>query len=178
MTENAPFRATVGSLLAVATFVLMGACAAGEGGSRPPQVGQAAPSYRAATIAGDSVALSDLRGHPVVVNVWATWCAPCRSETPFLQSLYEAHEADGLRVLGISVDQRGSLEAVRSFLDEHEVTYTTLVDPEMRAMDTFYVLGLPTTLLVDRSGTVRLIRTGPVSEDDQEFLTALREALS
>lgn len=139
--------------------------------------GAPAPAYQAVTLAGDTVALRDYRGQPVVLNVWATWCGPCRFEMPFLQSLHETHGRRGLQVVGVSVDQRGSEEAVRDFLDEFDVTYDILRDPSMAAMDAFYILGLPATFILDREGRIRLIRHGPVGEGDQAFLGAVRELL-
>lgn len=156
---------------------MVAACGAVERSDRP-EVGAAVPSFQAGTLTGDTLALADLRGEPFLLNIWATWCGPCRFETPFLQSVYEEFQEDGLRVVGVSVDQRGSREAIEAFLAEHGVTYDQLHDPSMAAMDTFYVLGLPATFLVDREGVIRLVRMGPVAESDQEFLRTIRELVS
>lgn len=168
-----------GIALGALCFLAAG-CGEGGGGSGGPlRVGEPLPSYEATRFASDdTVAISDLRGDVVLLNVWATWCGPCREETPFLQSLYEAHRDQGLRVVGVSVDTRRSAGQIETFLREMGVEYDILHDPEMRAMDRFSVLGLPATFLVDRDGTVRFVRMGPVYEDDPEFLEALRETLS
>ena len=123
------------------------------------------------------MALSDLRGQVVLVNLWATWCGPCRFETPFLQSLYEEYGERGFEIVGISVDDAGFEDGVREFTGEYGVTYTILHDPEMRSMDAFRAVGLPATYLLDRDGTIRLVRIGPVSEEDGEFFDALEAAL-
>ena len=123
------------------------------------------------------MALSDLRGQVVLVNLWATWCAPCRFETPFLQSLYEDYRERGFEIVGISVDDAGFEDVVREFTGEHGVTYTILRDPEMGAMDAFHAVGLPATYLIDRDGTIRFVRIGPVSEEDRAFFDALEAAL-
>ncbi len=123
------------------------------------------------------MALSDLRGQVVLVNLWATWCAPCRFETPFLQSLYEDHRERGFEIVGISVDDAGFEDVVREFTGEHGVTYTILHDPAMGAMDAFHAVGLPATYLVGRDGMIRFVRIGPVSEEDRAFFDALEEAL-
>ncbi len=136
------------------------------------------PDVRASRLDGGEMALSDLRGQVVLVNLWATWCAPCRFETPFLQGLYEEHRARGFEIVGISVDDAGLEDVVREFVGEFGVTYTILHDPAMRSMDAFQALGLPATYLVDREGTIRLARIGPVSEDDRDFLDALEAALA
>ena len=135
------------------------------------------PDVRAETLEGAVVALTDLRGQVVLVNLWATWCAPCRFETPFLQSLFEGYRGRGLEVVGISVDDAGFEDVVREFTGEHGVTYTILYDPEMRSMDAFHAVGLPATFLIGRDGTIRFVRIGPVSEEDREFFDALEAAL-
>lgn len=135
------------------------------------------PDVRAATLDGEAVALSDLRGEVLLVNLWATWCAPCRFETPFLQALYDEHRERGFEIVGISVDDAGFEDVVREFAREYGVTYTILHDPEMRSMDAFRAVGLPATYLVDREGTIRFVRVGPVSEEDRAFFEALEAAL-
>ncbi len=146
-----------------------------EGG--PPQIGEQVPDYQASTLDRALVSLDDLRGQVVLLNIWATWCGPCRFETPFLQSVYEEHAERGFEIVGISVDDAGFEDTVQEFVDENGVTYTILHDAQMQAMDTFHVIGLPATYLVDREGVIRFIRLGPVSEEDEQFWTALEEAL-
>ncbi len=123
------------------------------------------------------MALSDLRGKVLLVNLWATWCAPCRFETPFLQSLYGEYRERGLEVVGISVDDAGFEDTVREFTGEHGVTYTILHDPGMSSMDAYHAVGLPASYLIDRDGTIRFVRIGPVSEEDRAFFDALEAAL-
>ena len=144
---------------------------------RPPVAGDPVPDVAAVTLDGESVALTDLRGQVLLVNLWATWCAPCRFETPFLQSLYDEQRERGFEIVGISVDDAGFEDVVREFAGEYGVTYTILHDPEMRSMDAFRAVGLPATYLVDREGTIRFVRIGPVSEEDREFFDALEAAL-
>ena len=145
--------------------------------SGPPRVGSAAPDLVATTLAGDTLALSSLRGQPVLVNLWATWCAPCRRETPYLQTLHETYAARGLRVVGITVDTRNSESQILSFVDEFGVTYTILRDPDMTSMDRYAVLGLPATFLLDRDGTIRHFVSGPVAAGDAAFEAALARVL-
>jgi cytochrome c-type biogenesis protein len=127
---------------------------------------------------GATVSLSDFRGEVVLLNVWATWCTPCRWETPFLQTLHEAHAPRGLTLLGLSVDAAGAREQVRSFTEEEGVGYRILLDPEQSVMDAYGVLGLPATFLIDREGNIRFLRYGPVSEDDPSFMESLEAQLS
>lgn len=159
-----------------AAVVATTACAATEGG--PPRVGEPAREYAATTLDGDTVALGSLRGKVVLLNLWATWCGPCRTETPYLQSLFEEHSGDGFEIVGISMDTGNAAEDVAMFVEEYGVTYTILHDPRMRGMELYQVLGLPATFLIDREGVLRWMRYGPIAENDPEFLRALEDVLS
>lgn len=138
------------------------------------RVGAPAPAFTATTLAGDSVSLASYRGAPVLLNLWATWCEPCRRETPYLQALQERYRAQGLVVVGVSVDPRDALTDVRRFVDEFGVSYPVLADPEMRALERFDPPGLPATFLLDREGLVRRVISGPVEPGDVGFHDALR----
>lgn len=178
---HAGWGRVAGTVLGFAALVWAVAACGVDGGRSggPPRVGDPVPEYGAARFAGtDTLSLSELRGEVVLLNVWATWCAPCREETPYLQSLHEAHRDDGLRVVGVSVDTRRSADQIERFIGEMGVEYDILHDPRMTAMDRFSVLGLPATFLVDREGVIRFVRMGPVFEDDPAFLQALSEVLS
>jgi peroxiredoxin len=160
--------------LAIALIGGAAACAGDATLARAPQVGDPLPAFVFASLDGDSVALADLAGSPVLLNLWATWCPPCRAEIPFLQTIHEEFAPLGLRVVGISADNAGALGQVRDFLAEAEVTYENLLDPRGESMEVFRLLGLPATYLVDREGNLALMRTGPVSEADEAFMEALR----
>lgn len=144
----------------------------------PPQVGDLAPDFSAPTLDGDTVSLASLRGSVVMLNVWATWCTPCRWETPFLQSLHEAHFSDGLRLVGLSVDAAGAGDDVRTFVEESGVDYQILLDPTGSVMDRYGVLGLPASFIIDREGTIRFLRYGPIAENDPSFIESLESILS
>ncbi len=164
----------------LAVLLLVGAvaaCGAVDDIPRAPQVGEPLPDLAFATLEGDSISLGDLDGRPTLVNVWATWCPPCRAEIPFLQSIHEEYEARGLRVVGISADNAGALDQVQDFLAEAGVTYENALDPRGTTMDAFRLLGLPATYLLDAEGRVALVRAGPVSESDRSFLETI-EALT
>lgn len=161
--------------LAVAVAVSLGGCSSVR--DEGPVLGRAAPTYAASDLQGDSVDLADLEGKAVLLNFWATWCTPCREETPFLQRLYLARAKEGFVVLGASVDAASARADVEAFVREYGVTYPILLDPQMRGMDGYRVMGLPATFLIDRAGVLRWMRLGPVGEDDQEFLSALEAVL-
>jgi cytochrome c-type biogenesis protein len=130
------------------------------------EVGEAAPDYTAPTLDGDDGSLADLRGEAVLLNVWATWCVPCREEMPELQGLHERHRDAGLRVIGVSVDNQGADDAVRGFLQEEGVDYEVWRDPDRDVQRAFRTSGVPETILIDRDGTVVKRWKGPLEADD------------
>jgi cytochrome c-type biogenesis protein len=146
--------------------------------TRGAEVGAAAPEYAALTLAGDSVQLSDLEGTVVLLNVWATWCVPCREEIPALQTLYEQHSARGFEIVGVSIDGPGEIENVRTFAEGFNVTYTIWYDPADAVGATFQTIGVPTTFLLDRDGVVLWRHMGPVTVDDPGLNEALERALA
>lgn len=104
---------------------------------------------------GSSVSLESLRGKPVVVNLWASWCPPCRSEAPILQRLAEKYEPKGAIVLGVNVrDLSGDAKA---FIDEFNLTFPSLRDGSDDTEQRFEASGLPETFLVDPDGKMRLL---------------------
>ncbi len=159
------------------------ACADAPDGRRfgapaPVEVGQAAPAYRAVSLGGDSVSLADLRGKPVLLNVWATWCHPCREEIPELQRLHERYRARGLEVVGVSVDATGDEAAIRDFMKRFGMTYPVWRDPSETVSATFLLLGVPATFLIDRAGVLRWKKTGPFARDDAALIGAIEGALA
>lgn len=159
------------------SLLALGLVACGEFSPPEGSVGGKAPGYAAVSLEGDSVALASFRGSPVLLNVWATWCAPCRKEMPDLQRLHERYEPHGLRVVGVSIDAAGADAAVRDFLAEYGITYTILRDPDDRISSILQSPGVPVTLLIDAEGTVRWRHLGPVSAEDPGLVAAIEAAL-
>jgi thiol-disulfide isomerase/thioredoxin len=153
--------------------------ALGCGGDPVPrvEVGYPAPRYAATTLAGDSATTSSLAGKVVLLNIWATWCAPCREEIPYLQSLYEQHRQAGLEIIGVSVDARGQEAAIQAFVKDFGMTYPVWRDPDERVQSMFLALGVPASYLIDRRGILRWRRLGTISAADTALSNALAEAL-
>jgi thiol-disulfide isomerase/thioredoxin len=107
----------------------------------------------AVDLAGDTVSLQAYRGEGVLLNLWATWCPPCRAEMPYLQELADEYAPRGLRVVGVSVDDRGAHDQVLAFLEESGVRYEILLDPAMNVL------------------------TGPIPEGNEAFLARLEGIL-
>ena len=145
----------------------------------PVGVGSPAPAFRAKDVhSGATRTLADYRGQVVLLNIWATWCAPCRAEIPYLQSLYEQHRAEGLEIIGVSVDARGQDAAIRDFAQEFHMTYPIWRDPDERVQSLYLALGVPSSYLIDRTGVLRWRRLGTIHETDTTFTRALATALA
>lgn len=142
------------------------------------RIGAPAPPYAATTLAGDSVSLATLRGRVVLLNIWATWCTPCRDEIPVLQALHQQHADDGLEILGVSIDARGEERRISSFAAGIGMTYPIWHDPDEHVSTLYRAIGVPSTYLIDREGVLRWQRIGPIAEGDTAFLRVLSEALA
>ncbi len=110
---------------------------------------------------GRTIHLSDYRGHPVLVNLWAAWCPPCRAEMPDLVRFYQAHQAEG--VILLAVDSADTRQKAEAFMQNQPMPFPVLFDPKGRLMDSFGVQGLPSTFVVDTSGKVRFAWTGQIT---------------
>jgi cytochrome c biogenesis protein CcmG/thiol:disulfide interchange protein DsbE len=135
--------------------------AVGDGLETAPRKGFLAPDFTLTTLDGSTVRLSELRGRPVLVNFWASWCGPCRAEMPHIQAAFEAYAADGLVVLG--VDQMESSLAVFAFVDEFGLTFPIPLDSDGEVSAAYQVRGLPTSFFVDADGVIRDSFTGPMT---------------
>jgi cytochrome c-type biogenesis protein len=163
-------------LVLLAVTIAVTACTSGEG-ARSVEVGKPAPEYGAVSIEGDSVSLASHRGKVVPLNVWATWCHPCRDEIPELLVLYDKYKPRGLELVGVSIDANGSDEAIRSFMKDFRMTYPIWRDPDERVSAEFLVVGVPATFLIDRNGTLRWRKTGPIQPGDSSLVSAIELAL-
>jgi peroxiredoxin len=131
-------------------------------GSSGPMVGSPAPDFDLETLSGEHVRLSDMRGKPVLINFWATWCVPCRTEMPFIQTRYE--QANGkLAVLAVNYDEPKI--DVQQFADELGLTFDVLLDPGAKTQDLYRVHGYPTTYIVDADGIIKIQQIGEMTND-------------
>jgi thiol-disulfide isomerase/thioredoxin len=159
-------------------LVLVVAACARDG--EPParvEVGIEAPSYAARSLTGDSVSLALLRGNPVLLNVWATWCLPCKEEIPYLEALHRKHAAAGLQIIGVSVDNRGDESKINDFAKDFSMTYPIWRDPDERVNSRFLAIGVPSTYLIDRDGILRWRHLGTLRATSPGFTKALDEVL-
>jgi cytochrome c biogenesis protein CcmG, thiol:disulfide interchange protein DsbE len=150
----------------------------GEGGDGRVEVGHKVPAYRTVTLSGDSVSLADQQGKVVLLNIWATWCHPCRDEIPELLEIRDRYRDRGLEVVGVSVDAQGQDDNIREFMKDFDMTYPVWLDPAERISTQFLTIGVPTTFLIDKGGVLRWRRTGPVVTTDTSLTNAIERALA
>ena len=171
------------SVACVGVALAGAACAPRDSAARPDapsgkvEVGAPAPGYRTVSLAGDSVSLAAQRGNVVLLNIWATWCHPCRTEIPELQAIHAKYQARGLALIGVSVDADGSDDAIRAFMTDFRMTYPIWRDPDERVSTQFLVIGVPATFLIDRAGVLRWRKTGPIQPRDSSLSAAIESAL-
>lgn len=127
-----------------------------------PLFGQPAPEIDLLTLDGERVTLSELRGRPVLVNFWATWCLPCREEFPLMVEAYEKHEADGLEILGVVHDD--TVAGARAFAEDKSADWPMLDDADDVAWDDYTGVAMPTSFFVDADGVVRAFSLGGFTE--------------
>lgn len=134
----------------------------------PEQQREPAPKFALQTLDGRSISLAGLRGKTVLIDFWATWCAPCVRSMPHIQKVHEDYKDQGLVVLGINNE---SPEKPRSFMKKNGYTFTVLTDPGSKVARAYGVRGIPTTYIVDPQGYVVTHTVGYKPESE------LREAL-
>ena len=140
-----------------------------------PHQGFLSPEFELEMLDGENGALQDFSGKVVLLNFWASWCPPCRSEMPAVQRVYETYQADGFEVVAVNMAHQDSLPDVQSFLDVYGLTFPVLLDQTGETAAKYQVRALPTTFLIDRQGVIReVLIGGPLSE---AFLTAKVEGL-
>ena len=134
--------------------------------SSPAAQGSVAPDFSLADLDGNPIRLSDLRGRPVVLNFWASWCGPCVEEFPLLREAAVRHAADGLVVIGVVFQDRS--EAARDFMARNGATWQAAMDPGERVASAYGILGPPETFFIDRDGTIEARHIGQFSAGSLE----------
>ena len=136
-------------------------------------VGYLAPGFTTRDLKGNRVALSDLKGQVVILNLWATWCGQCRVEMPSFENLYRRFRAEGLTVLAVSLDKNKD-QAVRDFIDQYRLSFPVWMDPEQEVESRYVTFTIPTTFVIDRQGRVVAKVDGAKNWESQETYDAVQ----
>jgi len=131
----------------------------------PQAVGSRAPDFMLTTLAGDTAILSRYRGHPILLNFWASWCSPCRDEMRDLVAVYDTHKADGLIVLAIDMTDQERMKDVRKFVTQLQLTFPIVLDERGTTRDRYLLRGIPTSVFIDSGGVVRVFHRGPITTE-------------
>jgi peroxiredoxin len=162
--------------IGVAATVAVAGCTGAQNAPQQ-QMGQAAPDFTVQTLQpnGGQVSLASLRGKVVVLDIWASWCAPCAQELPKLADLYNAEHANGLEVVAVSQDSDPA-DAQR-FLQEHPLPFTIASDPQNSVAGAYNPSNMPSSYVISKDGQIVYVNAGYHDGDDQKIATAVKQAL-
>jgi thiol-disulfide isomerase/thioredoxin len=131
-----------------------------------------APVFTLASNGGGPLSLSQYKGQVVMINFWASWCGPCRQEMPLLESIYKKYRQMGFTLLGVNVEP--DTQAANEWLKQTPVSFPILYDKDSKVSKLYEVAGMPSTVLIDRSGKLRMLHRGYKSGDENEYLDSIR----
>ena len=131
-----------------------------------------APEFQLASAGGKPVSLTQYKGQVVMINFWATWCGPCRTEMPVLEQLHKKYKPMGFTMIGVNVepDSAGAVD----WLKATPVTFPILFDTDSKVSKLYAVSGMPSTVIVDRKGNLRYLHRGYKAGDENEYLDQIR----
>ena len=138
--------------------------------------GAAMPEYNAVNLDGSRFELASRKNTVVLLNLWATWCGPCRYEIPELERIHGTYAKRGFEVVGVSVDESGA-DMVRQFVSENKMTYPVVLDPQGNLANLLQTSVLPTSVLIGRDGRIVWKKYGAILENDPELKSAIEKAL-
>ena len=163
--------------MVVSGLVVAGCSSGGEPASvvRPDIM---APDFELQSLDGQMVTLSSLRGRPVMLNFWASWCGPCRVEMPFIQEVFEDEDwrEQGLTILAVNLGE--SRSTVKEFMEDNGLSFTVLLDTENKVAAGYNIRGIPTTYFIDKNGIIKDGKIGPFAnkaEIDWRLLNSITE---
>jgi len=146
-------------------YLSMDRNASSSGVVAAPQQGFPAPDFELLNLAGESVQLSDLRGQAVLVNLWATWCPPCRAEMQSIEKIYKEYKDQGFVVLAVNMTYQDSPDKVAPFVSGQGLTFPILLDETGDMANAYQLRSLPSSYFIDREGVINeVVIGGPMAE--------------
>ena len=167
-------RITAAALLAALVALALPAWAAADSAT-DAVAPSPAPAFTLQATDGRQVSLAQFKGDVVMINFWASWCGPCRQEMPLLDSIYRKYKDMGFELIGVNVEPDS--KAANAWLKATPVTYPVLYDPQSKVSQLYQVQAMPTTVIIDRSGTVRFLHRGYLPGDENAYLNSIRSLI-
>lgn len=163
----------------LAVLMTVAACRRESAAVAPPRPtsGSAMAPYTAQWLDGTTFDMAKEKGNVVLLNVWATWCGPCRFEIPELAKLHAKYASRGFKVVGVSIDEGGAGD-VKQFVTEQKISYPIALDPEGKLATLLQTTVIPTSIVVDRTGNVVWKHFGIVDTSDASLTKAVESALA
>ena len=158
-----------GALLVLLVLVV-GCSGPGEAVPQGINQGSRARDFELESLDGSKVSISDYEGSVVLVNLWATWCSPCRAEIPDLEAAYQAHKDEGFVILGVNIEE--PQENVAPFVQEFDMSYPVLLDKDGELMKIYRAQGLPMSFIVGADGVIQVRHMGYLAGDQLESYLA------
>ena len=138
-------------------------------------INQAASDFTLKSMSGENIKLSELAGNVVLLNFWASWCAPCRTEMPLLNELQTRYEPLGFTVLGVNVEEDS--KPARTFLSKTPVDFPIPLDTRNEVSKLYDVLAMPTTVMIDRNGKIRYLHKGYKAGDEKKYRKMIKQLI-
>jgi peroxiredoxin len=151
--------------LALAALAITVATAPAQAQEEGPRIGLEAPGFDLERLDGGRAELDGLRGRPVIINFWASWCAPCRVELPDLISAWRKHGPQGLQILAVNLTDQERRKDVTKFVTELGMPFPVLLDSRGKVRQLYALVSLPTTVFLDSAGIVRSVQSGPLTQN-------------
>ncbi len=138
-------------------------------------VQQAAPDFTLKSLNGSNLRLKEQRGQVVLINFWASWCGPCRQEMPLLEKIHQRYRDAGFAVWGVNVE--GEVAPAADVAKQTKVTFPVLIDEGQKVSELYDLEAMPSTVVVDRDGTVRYIHRGYKPGDEAKYLEVIKKLI-
>ncbi len=135
------------------------------------RVGNLAPDFQLRNLEGQAISLNSLKGSPVMINFWASWCGPCRAEMPYLQQIYEEWSGKELKLLTINIGESSSVAS--SFMQSYNLSLPVMLDTRQTVSREYNILGIPSTFFIDKDGIIQGVKVGAF-QSKEEIETGIR----
>ncbi len=160
---------------AVVVWIVFMVLAGKTGLANTPSTSQRAADFTIKSLNGRNIKLSEHRGRVVILNFWATWCAPCKEELPYFNHLYGKYKDLGLEVLGVNIDKNSS--EVRKMSEDLKLAFSILPDPTGKVSTLYKIRSMPTTYVIGKDGMIRHVHWGFGPEEPERYEKEIRRLL-